>query len=148
MFEPTYPMLAHAASLAGTEVTRTWAGPEYRVDPELFPGHRLIFLARPNNPTGQAVDESLIHRALAEPAMVFLDEATEHDGFTGFGDKIHAHHAILIHGHGFFARVKIAIVHVRHMGSRCLAPPGHRMGIFPRVTFNSGWRTPVGVAFA
>jgi len=75
VFDPTYPMLAHAAYLSGTKMTRVNAGPDYVIDPCLFPGHHLILLARPNNPTGHLVPETVVHAALHSGAMVFLDEA-------------------------------------------------------------------------
>jgi histidinol-phosphate aminotransferase len=75
VFEPTYPMLAHAGLFAGTETLRVQAGADYRVDPALFAGKHLILLARPNNPTGHVVPEELVRQALDSGAMVFLDEA-------------------------------------------------------------------------
>ncbi len=75
VFQPTYPMIAHAANMAGTQIHSVNLGPEYRIDPALFPGHKLIFIANPNNPTGSLTPENIIREALAQPAFVFVDEA-------------------------------------------------------------------------
>jgi histidinol-phosphate aminotransferase len=77
VFEPTYPMLAHAGLMAGTEVERIALGPAYRIRPEhLTSGdHHLILIASPNNPTGELLAPDLLELALARSAMVFIDEA-------------------------------------------------------------------------
>jgi len=75
VFHPTYPMLAHAAKMAGTEVNNVVLGPEYQVDPDRFTEHDLIFIANPNNPTGNLTDMDIILSALSHDSMVFLDEA-------------------------------------------------------------------------
>ncbi|MBN2054946.1 histidinol-phosphate aminotransferase family protein [bacterium] len=75
VFEPTYPMLYHAALLAGTSVTRVMAGPAYDIDPSSFDGHDLILIAAPNNPTGGLPSPKLIDNALGHNALVMIDEA-------------------------------------------------------------------------
>lgn len=75
VFEPTYPMLYHAGKLSCTEVTRIQAGPQYEIDAGAFPGHSLILIACPNNPTGGLPPVTLIEQALQQPAFVMVDEA-------------------------------------------------------------------------
>ncbi len=75
VFEPTYPMMAHARYLSGTKVDRMFLGPDYIIDPQYFEGYDLIFIASPNNPTGGTTSEEVIQSALEHPALVFLDEA-------------------------------------------------------------------------
>jgi histidinol-phosphate aminotransferase len=76
VFEPTYPMLAHAGLLAGTEVTRIDLGVEYDLKPEhLDRPAELVLVASPNNPTGRRVPAAVIAHALAAERFVFVDEA-------------------------------------------------------------------------
>ncbi len=76
VFEPTYPMLAHAGLMAGTTVTRVDLGPDYALDPKLLETKvDLILLASPNNPTGSCLPEEVIRAALGRDAYVFIDEA-------------------------------------------------------------------------
>lgn len=76
VFEPTYPMLAHAGLMAGTEVVRTHLGPGYDLRPEhLAVEADLILVASPNNPTGACLADEVVDAALARPALLFVDEA-------------------------------------------------------------------------
>ena len=76
VFEPTYPMLAHAGLMAGTEVRRVELGPGYELRPEHVAGdHDLLLVASPNNPTGSSVPREVVEAALGTRAYVFVDEA-------------------------------------------------------------------------
>ncbi len=76
VFEPTYPMLAHAGLMAGTEVERVELGPAYALSPDRVAGdHHLVLVASPNNPTGSSVPRAVVEAALAGPRYVFVDEA-------------------------------------------------------------------------
>lgn len=74
-FTPTYPMLHHAAWLAGTDVSMINIGPEYQLTSQQIESADLILLANPNNPTGHLTDDDVIEYALNTDAMVFVDEA-------------------------------------------------------------------------
>lgn len=76
VFEPTYPMLAHAGILAGTEVVRRSLGPEYTVTGEAIePDIHLLLIASPNNPTGSSIPTDFIRAACEREMYVFIDEA-------------------------------------------------------------------------
>lgn len=76
VFEPTYPMLAHAGLMAGTSVKTLNLGPEYDLRPEhVETDAQLILIASPNNPTGSCVSRDTIEAALDQRAYVFIDEA-------------------------------------------------------------------------
>ncbi len=68
-------MLAHAGRMASTPVENVVIGPRYRIDPAHFENKRLIFIANPNNPTGQTTPRSVVRKALDSGAFVFIDEA-------------------------------------------------------------------------
>ncbi|MBN1878929.1 aminotransferase class I/II-fold pyridoxal phosphate-dependent enzyme [bacterium] len=72
---PTYPMLHHAAWLAGTAMEFRQIGPKYMIEPSFFSDQDLILIANPNNPTGTLTSETIILHALDTRAMVFVDEA-------------------------------------------------------------------------
>lgn len=74
-FLPTYPMLHHAAFMAGTRMDQVLIGPEYKIDPGTARGHDLVLVANPNNPTGTLTPESLIRTLLSTQSMIFVDEA-------------------------------------------------------------------------
>jgi histidinol-phosphate aminotransferase len=77
VFEPTYPMFAHAARFTQTETTRVQLAPAER----LGLGHiaaanqDLIFIVAPNNPTGTMPEPGVVEAALKKSALVFVDEA-------------------------------------------------------------------------
>ena len=82
LFEPTYALHSHIASLTATEVVRGWRGPDQtldldEVDRVLEESHPIItFLCSPNNPTGRAEPAELIARVLERaPGLVVVDEA-------------------------------------------------------------------------
>lgn len=76
VFEPTYPMLAHAGLMAGTTVKTVNLGPEYDLRPEhVETDAHLILIASPNNPTGSCISRDTIEAALCQRAYVFIDEA-------------------------------------------------------------------------
>ncbi len=93
---PTFGMYSFDASLAGAAVFDVWRHPDYSVDvpaierlfreetsaeppPDAAPGSRprikLLFLTSPNNPSGNWLADDDLHRLLALPALVVLDEA-------------------------------------------------------------------------
>jgi histidinol-phosphate aminotransferase len=89
---PTFGMYSFDASLVGATVIDVWRHSDYSVDvpaiERLFregplpgsssgPGPRikLIFLTSPNNPSGNWLADDDLHRLLALPALVALDEA-------------------------------------------------------------------------
>jgi len=82
LFEPTYALHSHIASLTATEVVRAWRGPDHRVDLETV--DRLLeesqpvvtFLCSPNNPTGRAEPPEVVAHVLERaPGLVVVDEA-------------------------------------------------------------------------
>jgi len=82
VFEPTYALHSHIASLTATEVVRAWRGPDHRVD--LGAVDRLLeesqplitFLCSPNNPTGRAESPEVVAHVLERaPGLVVVDEA-------------------------------------------------------------------------
>ncbi len=75
VFHPTYPMLSHAALMAGTTMNDQVISPEYCIDPQIFPNHHLILIANPNNPTGNLTAPETIEAALLHKSLVFIDEA-------------------------------------------------------------------------
>lgn len=89
---PTFGMYSFDASLAGATVIDVWRHPDYSVDvpamERLFregppvklssaprPRIKLLFLTSPNNPSGNWLADDDLHRLLALPALVVLDEA-------------------------------------------------------------------------
>jgi len=82
LFEPTYALHSHIASLTATGVVRAWRGPDHRVDLEIV--DRLLeesqpvvtFLCSPNNPTGRAEPPEVVAHVLERaPGLVVVDEA-------------------------------------------------------------------------
>jgi histidinol-phosphate aminotransferase len=82
LFEPTYALHSHIASLTATAVVRGWRGPDHRLDldevdrvlDEAQPV--LTFLCSPNNPTGRAeAPETVAHVLERAPGLVVVDEA-------------------------------------------------------------------------
>ncbi len=82
LFEPTYALHSHIASLTATGVVRAWRGPDHRVDLETV--DRLLeesqpvvtFLCSPNNPTGRAEPPEVVAHVLERaPGLVVVDEA-------------------------------------------------------------------------
>ena len=82
VFEPTYALHSHIASLTATEVASTWRDAEYRLD--LREADALIarakpvitFLCSPNNPTGLAEPPEVVTHLLEEAdGLVVVDEA-------------------------------------------------------------------------
>ena len=70
LFEPTYALHSHIASLTATEVVRGWRGPDHRVDLDVV--DRVLdesqpvvtFLCSPNNPTGRAEPPEVVAHVL------------------------------------------------------------------------------------
>ncbi len=77
IFEPTYPMFAHAAKFNQTNVDRTQlaAGETVTKDHINAADHNIIFIVAPNNPTGLMPEEGAIEAALAKNSLVFVDES-------------------------------------------------------------------------
>jgi histidinol-phosphate aminotransferase len=82
LFEPTYGLHSHIASVTATSVVRGWRGPDHRLDLEVI--DRVIdeaqpvltFLCSPNNPTGRAESPEVVAHVLERaPGLVVVDEA-------------------------------------------------------------------------
>jgi histidinol-phosphate aminotransferase len=86
--EPSFVMFRMIATFAGTPYVGVELRDDYSLDIEKLLGaverHRpgLIFIAYPNNPTGNLFDAGLIERVIeAAPGLVVIDEA--YHGFSG-----------------------------------------------------------------
>lgn len=91
IFEPTYPMFAHAAMITGTEAVKVNLGVDFAWDISYFSDDlNLISIVSPNNPTGQIAGDDIVEAALKTRALVFADEAY-HDfsgkTYSGFLEK-------------------------------------------------------------
>ncbi|MGB9589305.1 MAG: pyridoxal phosphate-dependent aminotransferase [candidate division WOR-3 bacterium] len=76
IFEPTYPMYAHAAMITGTEALRVNLGADFIWDTSYFSDDlHLISIVSPNNPTGQLAEDEVAEIALRTGVFVFVDEA-------------------------------------------------------------------------
>jgi histidinol-phosphate aminotransferase len=82
VFEPTYALHSHIASLTATAVVRGWRGPDHRLDVDVL--DRVLdesrpvitFLCSPNNPTGRAEPPEVVAHVLQRaPGLVVVDEA-------------------------------------------------------------------------
>jgi histidinol-phosphate aminotransferase len=80
-FEPTYGMYQVAADIHDIAVQKVKLTADYQLDAEellnlVNPNTRIIFLCSPNNPTGNVIDEGVIHKIATEfNGIVVLDEA-------------------------------------------------------------------------
>jgi histidinol-phosphate aminotransferase len=86
--EPSFVMFRMIATFAGTPYVGVELRDDYSLDIEKLLGaverHRpgLIFIAYPNNPTGNLFDAGMIERVIeAAPGLVVIDEA--YQGFSG-----------------------------------------------------------------
>ena len=82
VFEPTYALHRHIASLTATAVVTGWRGPDHRLElgavEEVLSAARptVTFLCSPNNPTGQAEPPAVVSAVLERaPGLVVVDEA-------------------------------------------------------------------------
>ena len=82
LFEPTYALHSHIASITATEVVRGWRGPDYRLDLDVVDevleesSPVITFLCSPNNPTGGAESGEVVAHVLERaPGLVVVDEA-------------------------------------------------------------------------
>ena len=82
LFEPTYALHRHIASLTATEVASAWRAADHSLDLDtvarLLERHRpvITFLCSPNNPTGRAEPPEVVERVLElAPGLVVVDEA-------------------------------------------------------------------------
>jgi histidinol-phosphate aminotransferase len=82
VFEPTYALHRHIASLTATAVTTGWRDSDHRLD--LATVDRVLdeaapvitFLCSPNNPTGRAEPPQVVEHVLGRaPGLVVMDEA-------------------------------------------------------------------------
>jgi histidinol-phosphate aminotransferase len=82
VFEPTYALHRHIASLTATQVASGWRTPDHRLDlgvvdalvDEARP--TITFLCSPNNPTGRAEPPDVVTHVLGRaPGLVVVDEA-------------------------------------------------------------------------
>ncbi len=97
IFEPTYPMFAHAASITGTQATRINIGADFKVPLDaLSNDFHLINIVAPNNPTGNLPEQKVVDSAIATGALVMIDEAYfDFSGKTHI-DRLEDHENILI----------------------------------------------------
>ena len=78
---PTFGMYSFDAKLAGAKVVDVDRSDDFSVDVEaiaaVIEAHRpkLLFLASPNNPSGNWLDDSAFEQLLALPIVIVLDEA-------------------------------------------------------------------------
>ena len=93
--EPAYGMFGPSARLAGARVVSSPPAPDLRFSLEavraaMTPATRLLFVASPNNPTGEIVSGDAIARLAAgmpDGGVVFVDEAyADFEGRTVIGD--------------------------------------------------------------
>ena len=82
LFEPTYSLHRHIASLTATAVVSGWRRPDHRldldvVDAVLAESEPIItFLCSPNNPTGRSEPADVVEHVLERaPGLVVVDEA-------------------------------------------------------------------------
>lgn len=82
LFEPTYALHRHIASVTATKVVSAWRTADYRLDlgavDKLLEtaGPTITFLCSPNNPTGRAESEEVVAHVLERaPGLVVIDEA-------------------------------------------------------------------------
>lgn len=82
VFEPSYALHAHIASITGTEVVVGERRADYTIDPDaaraLIAEHRpiIVFVCSPNNPTGTVEPASSVEALLdATDGLVVVDEA-------------------------------------------------------------------------
>jgi histidinol-phosphate aminotransferase len=80
-FEPTYGMYQVAADIHNIPVVKVKLSEDYQLHADelldmVNQNTRIIFLCSPNNPTGNALDERVIHKIVTEfNGIVVLDEA-------------------------------------------------------------------------
>ncbi len=82
VFEPTYALHRHIASITGTEVVSAWRGPDHQLDLDVVDNVLdesrpvITFLCSPNNPTGRAEAPGVVAHVLERaPGLVVVDEA-------------------------------------------------------------------------
>jgi histidinol-phosphate aminotransferase len=100
---PTFSMYGHYAhtnDLVFTEVSRL---PDFMVDIDAIEAlcqggaqPRILFLASPNNPDGQLVPEEVLHRLLALPLLVILDEAYVEFSTGSYTSLVNTHHNLIV----------------------------------------------------
>ena len=79
-------------------------------------------------------------------AVLQGDLGLEQEGFATLGQQLHLDVAGVIQRHRLLTVVEVAMVHVRDVAARGLAPLSHGMRIFAGVVLDRQWGAPVGVA--
>ncbi len=77
---PTFGYYATAAQAVGAQYELVPRGPHFEIDPDLLAAKidartKVLFLASPNNPTGNATPSAIIRRVLDMDVLVVVDEA-------------------------------------------------------------------------
>ena len=131
---PTFGMYSFDAKLSGAAVLNVWRGEGYHADVEAIcqvvnsaasdasaPVPKLLFLTSPNNPSGTWLPDSDLHRLLALPVMVVLDEAyVEFAAERSRGPWVLEHDNLVVSAHLFqIRRHRRAAAGLRHLP--CLA---------------------------
>jgi histidinol-phosphate aminotransferase len=82
LFEPTYALHRHIASVTATEVVSGWRMPDHRLDLDVVDSVLdeaqpvITFLCSPNNPTGRSEPPDVVAHVLERaPGLVVVDEA-------------------------------------------------------------------------
>ncbi len=82
MFEPTYALHRHIASVTATRVVSGWRAADHRLDLDVVDDLLkkaqpvITFLCSPNNPTGRAEPPDVVSHVLDRaPGLVVIDEA-------------------------------------------------------------------------
>jgi histidinol-phosphate aminotransferase len=82
VFEPTYALHRHIASLTAPPVVSGWRAPDHRLDLQVVDrvlresSPTVTFVCSPNNPTGRAeTPETVRHVLRTAPGLVVVDEA-------------------------------------------------------------------------
>ncbi|MBI3954317.1 MAG: histidinol-phosphate transaminase [Chloroflexi bacterium] len=99
---PTFGMYSFLAEVQGARVTEVRRTPDHEVDVEavaraLDRRTKLIFLAAPNNPTGNLLPRKHLERLLELPIVVVVDEAyVEFSGTAGFAALVPGHSNLVV----------------------------------------------------
>ncbi|HEU5089580.1 MAG TPA: aminotransferase class I/II-fold pyridoxal phosphate-dependent enzyme, partial [Roseiflexaceae bacterium] len=91
--QPTFPMYAFYAGLHGAGVIDVPRDQNFEIDVEGIAdateqGGKLLFLAAPNNPTGNLLRRETVQRLLELPILVLIDEAYAEFSGTSVADLV------------------------------------------------------------
>jgi len=76
IFEPTYPMFNGFANITQTKLQRIVLGPDFDIESiPLNAPTDILFLVRPNNPTGGGPTRDYVEKAVKKKSLIFVDEA-------------------------------------------------------------------------